>query len=380
MTMSTPIPTMTPSAETAYKDYLNRGYFGSLDGLRCFCIVLVLWHHREQLVPDGVELPMILHRGFTGVDFFFVLSGFLITTLLVREEARDGRFSLTGFYKRRALRIIPVYFLVVTLAAVWWIGVRGQDQWWAYLPYYYAFLANFLESDIPLLAPTWSLSVEEQFYMLWPLLMLLLPVFRWRWPLLVVLIALIYATAQGLLPRAEVYQSAELYVRLPDAAYGALLLGALMAITLNHPKGFAVLWGLLGRREMPLVLLVLLCLAWQFLPGTLLGWPSLVMHTLMVGILAAITMREDHILAPLLRWKPIARIGVISYGLYLWHLFGLHVSNEVTDALGFEGITGNRIGLPIYLIASVVIAELSFRYFESFFLKLRYPKEKRAPA
>ena len=362
------------TAAEAYKDYMQRKYFGSLDGLRCFCIALVLWHHRERILPESIELPMIFSRGFTGVDFFFVLSGFLITTLLLREEAQEGRFSLGGFYKRRILRIIPVYFLVVTLAAVWWIGIRGQEKWWAYLPYYYVFLANFLEVDIPLLAPTWSLSVEEQFYMVWPLLMLALPVLRWRVPLLLVLIALIYASAQGLLPRITVYRDANVFIALPDAAYGALLLGALMAITLNHPKGFAALWGLLGRRQAPLVLFVALCIAWQVLPGVLRGWPSLVMHTLMVAILASITMREDHVLAPLLSLRPIARIGVISYGLYLWHLFGLHIGNEAAAAFGLSGLVANWVSMPIYLVASVALAELSFRYFESYFLKLRHPK------
>ena len=373
------IVSVMQSAETAFKNYQKCRYFGSLDGLRCFCIALVLWHHREQIVPDGVELPMILSRGFTGVDFFFVLSGFLITTLLLREEARNGRFSLAGFYRRRILRIVPVYFLVVATAAVWWIGARGQEQWWALLPYYFAFLANFLEGDIPLLAPTWSLSVEEQFYMVWPLLMLLLPVSRLRIPLLLALSPLIYLTAQGLLPQAEIYRNEVLHVRLPDAAYGALLLGALMAITLHHQRGFSTLWVLLGRREAPLVLFLALCLAWQLLPGSLLGWPSLVMHALMAAILASITMREDHILAPLLRCKPIARIGVISYGLYLWHLFGLHIGNEVSAALGFQGIAANWVAMPIYILASVTIAELSFRYFESYFLNMRHPKEKRAP-
>lgn len=366
-------------AETAYKEYLNRSYFGSLDGLRCFCIVLVLWHHREQIFPDTVALPMILSRGFTGVDFFFVLSGFLITTLLLREEQRDGSFSIAGFYKRRILRIAPVYFLVVTLAGLWWIGARGQDQWWAYLPYYYGFLANFLEGDIPLLAPTWSLSVEEQFYIIWPLLLLLLPALRWRLPLLLISIPLIYATAEGLLPRADVYQNAQINVRLPDAAYGALLLGALMAVTLNHPKGFAAVWALLGRPMAPLVLFAMLCAAWQILPGVLLGWPSFVMHTLMVMILASITIREDHVLAPVLRWPPFARIGVISYGLYLWHLFGLHIGNETVAMLGLEGLAANRVAMPVYLIAAVILAELSFQYYESFFLRLRYSKAKRAP-
>ena len=99
--------TQSIDAGGSFASYRETRFFASLDGLRCFCILLVLWHHSPAFValdrPDG-----ILGRGFTGVDFFFVLSGFLITTLLLREEDRDGRFSLRGFYRRRILRIVPV--------------------------------------------------------------------------------------------------------------------------------------------------------------------------------------------------------------------------------------------------------------------------------
>ena len=114
-------------SDQAFQAYQDVRYFGSLDGLRCLCILMVLWHHSPANEP---YLPTLFSRGFTGVNFFFVLSGYLITTLLLREEARKGRFSLTGFYRRRALRILPVYFLAVTVSAVFWIGIRGQDHLW----------------------------------------------------------------------------------------------------------------------------------------------------------------------------------------------------------------------------------------------------------
>ena len=80
-----------------YRAFRDTKFFGSLDGLRCFCIAFVLWHHRPENLT-GDDPIMILTRGFTGVDFFFVLSGFLITTLLLREEERNGRFSLLSFF------------------------------------------------------------------------------------------------------------------------------------------------------------------------------------------------------------------------------------------------------------------------------------------
>lgn len=359
------------NAQDAYCHYREKTRFGSLDGLRCLCIGLVLWHHRPMLFAEGTELPRILSRGFTGVDFFFVLSGFLITTLLLREEDREGRFSLVGFYRRRFFRIIPLYFLVVTLCALWWIGMRGQGEWWGYLPYYYGFLANFLDGDIPLLAPTWSLSVEEQYYLVWPALLLLIPAVKWRMPLVTVLIAAIYATAAGILPRLHVAETALARIVLPDPAYGAILIGSLAALILHCPKGFAAVWRILGHRVSPLVLLLALIAAWQFLPEDLLGWPGLVMHLLMVGVLTGLVLREDHVLAPALRWRPVARIGEISYGLYLWHLFGLHIGFEISKILGFQDLAFGWVALPIYLAAAVVISEISFRWFESYFLRLK---------
>lgn len=363
----------------AHSAYRNIRFFGSLDGLRCLCIALVIWHHRPQLFLDTVELPRLLSRGFAGVDFFFVLSGFLITTLLLREEERTGSFSIAGFYRRRVLRIVPIYFLIVTLCAVWWIGVRGQDQWLPYLPYYYVFLANFLDSDIPLLSPTWSLSVEEQYYLVWPALLLLLPWRNLRAPLLVAVIALAVLTDGGQLPPIEpVGPTGQARFILPMGSYSAILIGSLMAITLHNPKGFAVFWRLFGYHSAPLVLLLLLLVFWQVLPATLSGWPNFVMHSTMAAVLASLVLREDHILAPAFRLRPVARIGAISYGIYLWHLIGLHIGNEAAQAAGFEGVQAGWVALPIFICASLVLAEISFRWFESYFLALK-SKGKRNP-
>lgn len=93
---------------------------------------MVLWHHAQPIKVQG--LP-ILDRGFLGVDFFFVLSGFLITTLLLREADRYGSFSLKNFYLRRIIRIIPVYFFVVTGVSVYYILIEGQTEYLELLPW-----------------------------------------------------------------------------------------------------------------------------------------------------------------------------------------------------------------------------------------------------
>lgn len=367
-------------AESASAAYQKVRFFGSLDGLRCLCIFLVLWHHRPEVFAQGAEIPRLLTRGFTGVDFFFVLSGFLITTLLLREEARTGGISLTDFYRRRFLRIIPIYFLVVTICVLWWIVVRGQSELWAYVPYYYLFLTNFLTGDIPLLAPMWSLAVEEQYYLIWPAMMLLLPKLPWRLVLLIALIVWIALVAQGWLGPLSLGETEVAVFRIPTQAYEAILLGSLTAITLHHPKGFALAWRFVGHQKAPLVLFVGLIAMWHFLPLNLTGWPNLMMHLTMAALLASIVIQEEHVFSRILGWGPIARIGLISYGLYLWHLFGRHIGVEGAAAMGFEGVVAGWVAMPVYVIASIVIAEMSFRWFESYFLRLKDKRKNPQPS
>ena len=167
-----PMPKLT--ASQAHRAYLERTRFGALDGLRALAILAVLIHH-SALAQEGGAWS----RGFLGVDLFFVISGFLITTLLLRERDRAGAISLRGFYWRRALRILPLYYLVVTLAGIYFVIGRGHLEALQIWPAYYLFFANFLTEHIPTLYPTWSLSMEEQFYLIWPLVMIWLPPRYW---------------------------------------------------------------------------------------------------------------------------------------------------------------------------------------------------------
>lgn len=367
---------------TAHQRYRDQSFFGSLNGLRFLCIFAVMWHHS----PASVHLRgtvALLDRGFTGVDFFFVLSGFLITTLLLREEARKGRFSLRGFYWRRILRIVPVYFLVVTLVAGYYILVQGRTDYVALLPYYYLFFSNMLVEDIPLLTITWSLAVEEQYYLMWPLLLLLLPaVVRVRGLVLVVLIGVCALSAQGLLQGTGLRPIVAEHAiwRLPATGYQAILIGSLAAVVLHSPRGFGVLYRLLGAAWTPLAGFALLLVMLQILPGVLLGWPNLVLHLTMAACLISIVIREDHMAARALSWRPIVRIGEISYGLYLYHLIGLHFGATAAAGLGLTGLAQVWMGTLLFVPVSIMMAEMSFRTFESYFLRLRHRRPRTAPS
>lgn len=357
---------MPPDSFDAWQ---SRARFGSLDGLRFLCIAAVLWHHS----PIGGPLPLLAQRGFLGVDFFFVLSGFLITTLLLREESRNGRqagsFSLRQFYVRRALRILPPYLLVVGIAAGVYILVKGQTEYLVLLPFYLLFMANFLKDDIPLLSPTWSLSVEEQFYLAWPLALRLVP----RRAVLSVLGLLVAVNVMGVMgafaPLGLVaFDWGPLHVALPNATYAPILMGAGLALILDRRAGFFAMTRLFGARAAAPALLAFLLLLMAILPSDLRGLPNLALHLTMTAALAALVLREDNGLAWVLRLRPLARMGEISYGVYLYHLFALHIAQGI---LGRIGIEAPWAILGSYVTISFLMAEISFRTLETWVRRFR---------
>ena len=148
-------------------DWLDRGQIPGLDGLRAIAVTLVLMVHAEQTPGFPNWLRPISHRGAIGVDTFFVISGFLITTLLARELDRTGKINLKRFYARRFWRIMPAYCAMLAAVALCQVGGKFHllaRDWIGALTY----TTNFLYHPSWELGHTWSLSVEEHFYLLWP--------------------------------------------------------------------------------------------------------------------------------------------------------------------------------------------------------------------
>ena len=353
----------------SHQSYLSQHHFGSLNGLRCLCIVAVLWHHSPA---NGLISGFLLaERGFVGVDFFFVLSGFLITTLLLREQNKKGRISLPAFYWRRALRILPAYLLLVSTISAYWIFYKGQEHLISQVPYYYLFLANFLKEDISLLSITWSLSVEEQYYLIWPLLIFLLPARTvTRAAVLSVLIVICLASMMDLAEllglRPVVTENA--IFTLPGRSYMAILMGSLLALLLHDRRSYQVFSRICATRSAPLIMFALLLVYLQLTPVNLMGWPSLGMNVLMALCIASLVIREDHLARPLMRFWPINQIGKISYGVYLYHLIGLHIAHLLVESLELTETAHSWLVSALFPIISIIIAEISFRWFESYFL------------
>ena len=160
-----------------FASFMSVRNFSALDGLRAVSVLAVIWSH-----ASGVHDLALLNQGRRGVDFFFAISGFLITTLLLREHSRSGGISLRDFYFRRTLRIFPLYYAVLCLYCVLaFLTLSGKPkgaEFWNNLPAFLTYTSNWFVSadhagDGVTFYFAWSLATEEQFYLFWPPLMVL---------------------------------------------------------------------------------------------------------------------------------------------------------------------------------------------------------------
>lgn len=352
-----------------YDAYRQRRTFTSLDGLRALCIGVVVWHHSD-VPPLAAAIWPAGRFGFLGVDLFFAISGYLIVTLLLRERERRGDISLKNFYIRRALRIWPVYYGLLLAFAVLYLGLkRGSEAGQAYahdLPWLLLYLTNWVPAH-GLLHVTWSLAAEEQFYFIWP------PVEKWlrgqALTLVLVIIAVSVAIQLGvvdpLLQRAFGWAPNE-PAMLRETGFTPISLGVLLAHLMHRRGGFVVIDRLLGARWVAPLLLAVLVGYCNLLPAEISGLPRLGVHVLMLLLLAACVVREDHGLHGVLTWRPLARIGALSYGIYLFHQICLGGARAVA---GKVGLGHPVVVLVLGSIGVWIVAEISFRYYESWFLK-----------
>jgi peptidoglycan/LPS O-acetylase OafA/YrhL len=310
------------------------GHRPALDGVRGVAIACVVLNHT-------VGYPAM---GFTGVDLFFVLSGFLITTLLVEEYAQNGRVSLANFYRRRALRLLPalVAFLAVFLV---YASVRGLVRGGTFeqalfgvaagLGYFTNIAMGIQPSTIPYeLRHLWSLAIEEQFYVVWPLLLFFALRGRKRLALGVLALAVILSVVQqirlvhdGAISQRIVFGTD---TRISSIAFGCMvaLALALSSSARGRVESFA-------RTVMPLALACFLSLL-LIHPRVSLFSVWVLLFGVSCALLIVVALDERSRLARVLSISPLVFLGRISYSLYLWHVaifwaFGLHTVPEVMD-------------------------------------------------
>jgi peptidoglycan/LPS O-acetylase OafA/YrhL len=344
---------------------MRRVHVQALDGLRGLAVAGVLLFHADRTLIGG----------YLGVDLFFVLSGYLITGILLSEHAREGRISLANFWVRRARRLLPALLSLLVAVAAYarffskpdelrgvradalatlayvanWRAIYGHKSYW-----------EIFASASPL-EHTWSLAIEEQFYVLWPLLVVAVLLLRRgsRRAMLVVCAALAAASALATLLLYTAENASRVYMGTDTRAVG-LLAGAALACVLpmssELPRSAARAFDALG-----IAAFVGLAFAWTRLEGEspflYRGGLWLTEIAAVVLITCAVAAREG-IVARALSFAPLRGLGAISYGVYLWHW-------PVDVVLTPERTHFGHVALTLLRFAvTFAIAIPSYRFFE----------------
>lgn len=362
----------------------NRRYIlPGLDGLRAIAVLLVIVYH---------FWPTVLPGGMIGVDIFFVISGFLITSLLLREGALNGRIALGSFWVRRARRLLPAIALMILVLGPVSLIVGGDIQVnlgrqllgaatfssnWISI-----FAGNdyFAQTSPELFTNFWSLAVEEQFYVLWPLLIVasgLLLGRRWRHFSAIMVLGILASLGVAAFLLMNGTPISRIYYGTDTHLYG-LLLGALLAFarpwSLYPPMGKKALYrvaqpfGLIAFTRVMVSWLSLFALipyailvpesAPGAIPWGLFG-ASLLALGVIQGMLPDMLAGASEALRRLLNFAPLRWVGERSYGLYLWHWPLAVVMHYV---LGADRSPLVNIGV---LVATFAIAEMSYRWIET---------------
>jgi peptidoglycan/LPS O-acetylase OafA/YrhL len=365
---------------SSYARFREVRFFGSLDGLRALSIIGVIWFHSwwsTPYYPTLARLP-VLRQGEWGVHIFFAISGFLITTLLLREQNRSGTISIRDFYIRRSLRIWPLYYATVAIYAVIILTFqRGSSRVHTFFHYLPGFLTYTYTWCITPNWPTgpfnlaWTLATEEQFYAFWPLV---LRFFRGIWSSVVMIAVIALRLAAGYGWTNRILPPGSLPARIVLSIAVPICLGVLLAQALDSERGFRWLYAVLGGKWAAPAALTLLAIC--LIP---LHPPVLVASLATAALVGACVIREDNGLAPILRLRPIAYIGVLSYGMYLLNSLSIHL---VLLVLGKLVVNHPLIIFPCAVGVAVAAASLSYRYFETPFLELkkRFAHVSPAPA
>jgi peptidoglycan/LPS O-acetylase OafA/YrhL len=344
---------------------MNRVYFKNLDGLRAIAVALVLFAH------GGFPFP---RSGGVGVDIFFVLSGFLITMILSAEAGRNGKINFRNFYCRRCLRLAPCLLLVCT-SVVLARAISDQPLQIAQIGVVLSYTANWaralFEMDLGALTHCWSLAIEEQFYLLWPLVILVLersskrPMTKGSILLCLSLTLALYRfSLVGSLTAERLYFGLDTH--MDGLVMGSALTYFVKAIQDSGGLG-EVVSKLLGRLVVPasIVVLVGIMATITWLDPRMSRYGFLLAALASSAIIADLVVGRHCLITRPLQAAPAVFIGRISYGLYLWHLpIFVAIESMFPDSRFL-------VKFPFKLGVSVIVATASYYLFERYFLRLK---------
>lgn len=366
-------------------------FFPNLDGLRFFSFLVVFFYHGHLSVFSYLKdasprvygvIEFLFQHGNLGVNFFFVLSGFLITYLLIKEKELTGTIHVPKFYVRRILRIWPMYYLCVFIGFVAFAVMKKMSG----MPveenanplYYLFFAANFdimhtwpEKPDALILSVLWSVAVEEQFYLTWPIILKFIPLkgYKYVFPSIMALSLIFRSFHTG-------DNDTEFGIRYFHtlSVIGDMALGGLMAYYVSYENKFKSFVTNLGRPA--IVLLYVLTLVVTLFKDAIFSTGTLIIFERIViaFLFGMIIMEQNYAKNSLFKmgnFKLVSKLGIYTYGLYCLHFLGLYFSIKIMNKLQLDGsLPWVSFGIiTLALLLSIVISLASYYFFEKRFLQ-----------
>ncbi|MFM9839754.1 MAG: acyltransferase family protein [Cyclobacteriaceae bacterium] len=359
--------------------------FENLDGLRFICFLSVFLFHsfhtnyeyiKEEPVYSFVKWNLF-GNGNLGVNFFFVLSGFLITYLLLKEKEFFGRINIISFWKRRILRIWPLFYFCVFFGFVIFPLIKsifGQTpNETANLNYYILFLNNFdfIRNGLPdasILGVLWSVAIEEQFYLIWPLIVYF---FSPRTFFFLIL----FIIAGSIVFRSFYFDNYNEIEYSTFSCIGDLAMGSFGALLTQKTE----IKNWIVNLNIIIIIMIYCCLIVLFLFRkeiyACLGIFKMMERT-WISILFLMVILEQsyakHSFFKMSNLKVFSRLGIISYGLYCLHFIGILAATTITSIMGWNKFLWQVIFLETFMALALTIffSKMSYLYFELPFLRI----------
>jgi len=361
-------------------------YFENLDGLRFLCFLSVFFFHSFHTEYEYISDSSVYHfikkdlfgNGNLGVNFFFVLSGFLITYLLIQEKTINGQINLKKFWMRRVLRIWPLFYFAVFFGFVifpFFKSLFGQTpNETASIGYYLVFLNNFDfikngSPDASILGVLWSVAIEEQFYFIWPIILYLLPVNKYWIAFAAIIISSIIFRALNDSYLVHEYHTLSC---IGDMAIGAL--GAWLISTNNKFKSFITKLSIFNIGIIYMLFTAMFLFRDEVLFAT---FAIRIFERALIAIVIILIILEQsyakNSLFKLSNFKTISKLGVITYGLYCLHFIGILTTTTITNKLGINTQLWQilLVDTTIALVITILLSKISYKYYEKPFLKFK---------
>lgn len=338
-------------------DVIKENYYPSLNGLRGLSIILVVAFHL------GVYSNSRIFNGPLGVNIFFVLSGFLITTLCIKEINLTKTLSLRSFYYRRFLRIFPVAYLYVTIVLILNLIFLLNIAWYQFAAaYLYIMNFSYFRSHhfTPYFGHYWSLSVEEQFYLIFPFILKISKKLFVASIVFIVFVLPVFCLLQYLyepLNKGVLYAFTHYFIKFQAIAIGCLC--SVLTINKTFDSIYLTKTKVVGN---VIAVFLIFYLNYDSFYSIKAVYINCCISILTGYIIVSNLVPSKDVFFRLLNFKPLVVLGILSYSIYIWHVLFLHNNLNLSKYI---------IGYPYNLIWITTVSCLSHYGFERYFLKLK---------